>query len=124
MAGIHLDEIDSFLEKTTLVHNTIRAIADGTIEDDNNISLKEHGILTLEEQAEEEALKIQLKLEKEARKAEHDCRKKEEERSKWWAGAVVLYGAREDSDHTVEQPHCEVRSTIPDLLYCVDEYTT
>ena len=93
--GIMEDDIDEWLEKTEAVRQTISGIANGTL-DPKNASLKEYGILTIEEQTEEEERKKRAKEEVDRRQRENDAAKKIKEREKWWEGALMMYGPKDN----------------------------
>eukprot|EP00555_Chaetoceros_dichaeta_P007602 CAMPEP_0198253302 /NCGR_PEP_ID=MMETSP1447-20131203/3754_1 /TAXON_ID=420782 /ORGANISM="Chaetoceros dichaeta, Strain CCMP1751" /LENGTH=115 /DNA_ID=CAMNT_0043938925 /DNA_START=183 /DNA_END=527 /DNA_ORIENTATION=- len=91
-----IDEIDTFLEKATILEQTIKGLSDGSLKSDT-ISLKEYGILTPEETAQEEAREKIVRQKRAQKKDERIAAEKERERSKWWDGAVYTFGPREGS---------------------------
>lgn len=91
-----IDEIDTFLEKATILEQTIKGLSDGSLKSDT-ISLKEYGILTPEETAQEEARQKIVRQKRARKKDEKIAAEKERERSKWWDGAVYTFGPREGS---------------------------
>ena len=88
-----MEDINAFVEKATVLEKAVREIADGTF-DENNVSLKEYGILTPEEIAEEEAKEAKKRSDYLRRKREKEILVKEEESRKWWEGATALFGPK------------------------------
>jgi hypothetical protein len=103
MVGDTLEDINKFVEKATILERTVRDIANGTL-CENEVSLKEYGILTAHEMAEEEELKV---------KKRNVClqKEKEYEARKWWDAATILFGPRLICENTFEEsaPHVSFR---------------
>lgn len=91
---MNLHDIDDFVQKSTILQQTIRGIADGTL-DDKKIDLSKFGILSPEQQKAEEEKKLQVNKELEVKRAREEKEKRERERAQWWEGAICLYGPRE-----------------------------
>lgn len=99
------EEIEDFVEKSTILQQTISGIADGTINEE--VDLRQYGILTLEQQQEEEERKASRANEELKRKqSQKKQREREQERKQWWEGAECLFGPRMDQDQN--QPICDV----------------
>jgi len=90
---VDLDSIDAFVLKATAFQETIKGISNGTI-DATSLSLKDYGILNLEEQHEEKDRIDQKKIERQRLEEERLAAKKQCERTKWWEGAELEYGTR------------------------------
>ena len=88
-----LDEIDEFVKKSTILQQTISGLADGTI-NDKEVDLRQYGILTLEQQKEEDERKARAKEEWDRKQAEKKQREIEEERKEWWRGAEYMHGSK------------------------------
>jgi len=100
--GIKNSDVDDFLKKATALESAISGIKDGSL-DPAKVSLKKYGILTEEEQAEEDARRLKNKLEMAARVAKEKAAEKIKEREKWWDGAEYMYGPRIGSDDYNEE---------------------
>ena len=90
-----LQDIDDFLQKTTILQQTISGIADGSLDGDK-VDLTEYGILTPEQQIEEENRRIKAKKELERKEVERKRVEEEHDKQLWWDGAVSVYGPRDD----------------------------
>ena len=84
-------EIDDFLKKSTVLQQTIKGLAEGSINEDQ-IDLREHGIYTPEQQKQEDERKAKARKEWEARQEQKKIEEREEEKRHWWAGATYFYG--------------------------------
>ena len=91
--SIDSKSIDAFVEKAMNVEETIKGIANGTIEPDD-VDLQEYGILTKEQEKEEEDRKARRKLEH--RRVEKE--RKDKEREQWWKLAQMQQGVRNTSE--------------------------
>eukprot|EP00816_Leptocylindrus_hargravesii_P008173 CAMPEP_0196805640 /NCGR_PEP_ID=MMETSP1362-20130617/5430_1 /TAXON_ID=163516 /ORGANISM="Leptocylindrus danicus, Strain CCMP1856" /LENGTH=965 /DNA_ID=CAMNT_0042178681 /DNA_START=200 /DNA_END=3097 /DNA_ORIENTATION=+ len=91
LVDISNGEINDWVKKTSALQRTIKGIADGTLDPDK-ASLKEYGILTPAEKAEEEAKKEALRLKRARQRAEAKAEEKRHELENWWDGAILLYG--------------------------------
>lgn len=92
---MNLDEIEDFVQKSTILQKTIEGIADGSIDADE-IDLKKYGILTIEQQKDEEKREAKKRKELEQRQARKKKEQAEGEKRQWWEGAECLYGPRKD----------------------------
>ena len=107
---MHSEEIDDFVRKSTIVQETIKGIANGTI-DEKTVDLREYGILTSEQQKEENERRAQARKKFELKKAEKKKREQEREKKQWWAGAKGIYGKnnQERNDKVHDDTPVEVR---------------
>ncbi len=87
-------DIESFLQKSTILQQTISGLADGSLNEDQ-IDLREHGIYTPEQQKEEDERKAKAKKEWEAKQERKQREEREYEKKHWWDGAIHMYGPRE-----------------------------
>eukprot|EP00814_Leptocylindrus_danicus_P000453 CAMPEP_0116015884 /NCGR_PEP_ID=MMETSP0321-20121206/7123_1 /TAXON_ID=163516 /ORGANISM="Leptocylindrus danicus var. danicus, Strain B650" /LENGTH=965 /DNA_ID=CAMNT_0003485781 /DNA_START=320 /DNA_END=3217 /DNA_ORIENTATION=- len=91
LVDISNEEINNWVQKTSALQRTIKGIAEGTLDPDK-ASLKEYGILTPMEKAEEEAKKEALRLKRARRRTKANAEEKRHELENWWDGAILLYG--------------------------------
>ena len=105
MVGKTLEDINEFVEKATILERTVREIANGTLKG-NDVSLKEYGILTANEVAEEEKLKVE-------KRKERLQKEKENERQKWWEAATILFGPRLQDGNVFEESAPDVSFRQP-----------
>lgn len=103
------DDIDHFIQKATLIQQTIDGLANGTLKEDN-IDLRDHGIYTPEQQKEEDEKQAKAKKEREEKLEQRKGEERERERQHWWDGAIFMYGPRE-GDFAVNE-ECEGSATV------------
>ncbi len=119
-----LEEIEDFVKTSTILQQTISGIADGTINEE--VDLRQYGILTLEQQREEEERKARANEELKRKQTEKKQRELEHERKQWWEGAESLFGPRMDQNpnQTSGDVIIEVRtvSTLATVLALVCLY--
>ena len=119
-----LGDIDDFVQKSTILQQTIRGIADGTI-DDTIIDLGEFGILTPEQQKAEDERNVRARKELEWKRAMEEKEKREREKAQWWEGAICLYGPiegeREIAGGATDVHDVDVRRkfNLNSPLYCL-----
>jgi hypothetical protein len=106
-----LEEIDHFLQKSTILQQTIHGLADGSINEDE-INLKEYGIFTLQQQKDEDERRAKAKKEFERKVIEKNKAKHEEEKKLWWKSATYEYGPRGGLEEVLDENSINVRTVI------------
>ncbi|GMI10807.1 hypothetical protein TrVE_jg12901 [Triparma verrucosa] len=94
--GVKNSDVDDFVKKTDALQQAISGIVSGEL-DPAKVSLKKYGILTEQEQAEEDARREKNRKEMAERVAKEKAEEARKEREKWWDGAEYMYGPREGS---------------------------
>jgi hypothetical protein len=106
--GIRNSDVDDFVKKTDALQKAISGLASGSV-DPSTLSLKKYGILTPEEQAEEDARREKNRIEMAERVKKEKAIEKVKETTKWWDGAEYMYGPREGSKEYEEEQEDERR---------------
>lgn len=91
-----MDDVDEWVQKTTVLEQTIRGIADGTVDPDK-VDLKKYGILTTDQKAEIEAEKERIKQNRVKDQIAKETLEREEEKQRWWSRVGQMH-MKHDSD--------------------------
>ena len=91
-----MDEVDEWVQKTIVLGQTIRGIADGTVDPDK-VNLEKYGILTTDQKSKIEAENERIRQNREKNRITKEKLEREEEKRSWWS-RVGLMQRKHDID--------------------------